>query len=332
MKPSEVAIALPELINDGISVFIHGKSGIGKSSVVKQTTESMARSFIDVRMSQLSEVDFRGFPMPDAKTKQMCWYPPDFLPKPNAKPSILFLDEMNAAHPSVLATAYQLILDRRIGNYELPDNCGLVAAGNTVGDRGVIHTMPAPLNNRLLHIDYELDAEDFQRRASADDIHPYIRAYLRTKTAALHVFDPAVNPRAFPSPRAWYTVDKLFKNDKYKLATKIELIKGTIGEGAGVEFYGFIKDLKDMPDIDSILLNPKEAKLPGSQPVMHAVITTLVDKTKASNYTRMMLYVSRLPDEIQMVFNRHVVIKDANITGIKEYVAWCLKNQKMLGV
>jgi hypothetical protein len=333
MKPSTIANVLPELINDGISVLVHGKAGIGKSSVVKQVTKTMKRDLYDLRLSQLSEVDLRGLPMHDPKTKQAVWYPPNFLPKPDAKPSVLFLDEINKAHPAVLSAAYQLILDRRLGDYRLPDNCGLIAAGNTVSDRGDIHTIPAPLNNRFIHIDFELDPEDWQRQASADDVTPAIRAYHRLKGgAALHVFDAAINPRAFPTPRSWYTVDKIHKNKKYTASERVQLVAGTIGEGESAAFHTFLNELTNMPDIDSILLNPKEAKLPGSQSVMHTVVTTLVDKCRAANYAKLMVYIERLQTEMQVVFNRHVVIKDHNITSRKEYIDWCLKNQAVFGV
>jgi hypothetical protein len=332
MTPSEVAEALPSLFEDNIPVFIHGKSGIGKSSVVRQVAAKMKRDFIDVRASQLSEVDLRGLPMFDTKTKQAVWYPPDFLPTPTAKASILFLDELNLAHPAVLATCYQLILDRRIGNYTLPDNCSVLAAGNTVTDRGNIHSIPAPLNNRFLHIDYTLNADDFQRQSTADELHAHIRTYLRLHNDALHCFDSLVNPRAFPTPRSWYTADKVYKNPNYSNSVRFKLLAGAIGEGTATTFMGWVKNLKDMPDIDAILLNPREAKLPTSQPVMHAVITTLVDKSKASNYSKLMLYVARLPREIQMVFNSYAVVKDPNITANKDYTTWCLENKRLMGV
>lgn len=329
MKPSAIANVLPKLIERRRPVFLWGKPGIGKSSVVNQVVAAMGRVLNDVRLSQLDSIDLRGFPIPDMKNKRMEWLPASFLPGPNAKPGVLFLDEFNGAMPAVMSPAYQLILEHRIGDYVLPANWSIIAAGNGGDDRGITHQMPAPLNNRFVHIDFELDATDWQLRAQDDDIHPHIRAYLRMKPGSLHVFDSVANPRSFPTPRSWYFVNELYSSG-FPPGELFELIKGTVGEGAAAEFTGFIRDIKDMPDIDSILMNPKDAKLPGSQSVMHAVVTTLVDKTKASNFGRLMNYVERLPTEFQIVYTRGAIGRDNNVTSCKEYAKWGLANQNVI--
>lgn len=329
MKPSDIATTLPTLIKARRPVFIWGKSGIGKSSLVRQVTSSMKYLLTDTRASQLDSIDVRGFPVPNMKARTMEWLSADFLPRPGCKPTVLFLDEMNGAMPSVASALYQLILDFRIGEYVLPDNCSIVAAGNNTGDRGITHQMPAPLNNRFVHIDYDLNADDWHNRAANDDIHPHIRAYLRLKPASLHVFDSTINPRSFPTPRSWYFADELYKAD-YATGNKLELLKGTIGEGAAAEFMGFVASIADMPNIDSILMDPENAKLPGTQAVMHAVVTTLESKTTVSNFARLMKYTKRLPREIQVVFVRAVIKKNPAIENTKEYMAWGLSNQDIL--
>lgn len=330
MKPSAITAALPELFAAKRPVFIWGPSGAGKSSIVKQFAADHKLLLSDMRASQLDAIDVRGFPVPDMKSKTMEWLPATFLPKKNSKPGILFLDEMNGAMPSTASALYQLILDRRIGEYELPDNWAIVAAGNEAKDRGVTHAMPAPLNNRFCHIDFEVDADDWQQQAMKDKIHVMVRSFLRLKPAALHVFDSKVNPRCFPTPRSWYFADQIFKGE-FTPSTKHELIKGTIGEGAAVEFFGFVRDVAVMPDIDSIMMNPEKAKLPGTPMVMHALVTTLVDdRMTVANYGRLMIYIRRLPQEIQVVFNRAAYSKDSRITTSREYIDWAIQNQDVI--
>lgn len=329
MKPSAIAAVLPELIKARRPVFIHGKSGVGKSSVVHQITASMKRRLTDARASQMDSIDVRGFPVPDMKKKSMEWLPADFLPRESDPPGVLFLDELNGAMPTVASALYQLILDHRIGSYILPKNWSIVAAGNNMDDRGVTHQMPAPLNNRFVHIDFDLNADDWLIKAADDDVHPHIRAYLRLKPGSLHVFDSAVNPRSFPTPRSWYFADELYKTG-YSSDNMLELLKGTVGEGAAAEFLGFVKSIADMPNIDSILMDPEGAKLPGNQAVMHAVVTTLESKTSVSNFARLMKYAKRLPREIQVVFVRAVIKKTPAIENTKEYMAWGLANQDIL--
>lgn len=330
MKPSDVTTALKQLVAIQRPVFIWGPSGAGKSSVVKQFAEDNSLLLSDMRASQLESIDVRGFPMPDAKNKTMEWYPAPDLPRKGSKAGVLFLDEFNGAHPSTASAFYQLILDRRIGQYVLPDNWAVVAAGNNASDRGVTHGMPAPLSNRFCHIDFEVDADDWQLRAMKDKIHAHVRSFLRLKSSNLHVFDSKINPRSFPTPRSWYFADQIYKSD-LSPATKHELIKGTIGEGAAVEFFGFVRDIAAMPDIDSVMMNPEHAALPGTPAVMHALVTTLVDdKLTLGNYDRMMKYIGRLPQEIQVVFNRSAYAKEQRITSSSVYVDWCVQNQDVI--
>lgn len=330
MKPSVIKATLPTLLAMHRPVFIWGPSGAGKSSVVHQFCAENKLQLRDVRLSQLDAIDLRGFPVPDMKSKKTHWLPADFLPTKDDPAGVLFLDEMNGAKPAVGSAAYQLILDRRLGAYEFPDHWDIVAAGNNAGDRGVTHQMPAPLNNRFLHIDYEIDQDDWHKQAANDGIHAHIRSYLRLKSQSLHVFDGAKNPRSFPTPRSWYFADQLYKS-ALAAPVKHELIKGTIGEGTAAEFTGFCRDIAAMPNIDSILMNPAKAKLPGNQAVMHAVVTTLVDdKVEVANFDRIMEYVQRLPVELQVVFVRGAINKDDNVCNTTTYMDWGLRNQNFL--
>src|SRR5690606_25955626 len=128
MKPSELACYLSTIIDEGIklSVMIWGAPGIGKSSIVAQVCESGKLDFIDLRLSQLAPTDLRGLPVP--RDKQSAWLPPEFLPTEGQ--GILFLDEINLAPPAMQGVAQQLILDRRVGSYVLPDDWFVWAAGN----------------------------------------------------------------------------------------------------------------------------------------------------------------------------------------------------------
>ena len=331
MKPSTITKVLPSLIKAQRPVFIWGPSGAGKSSVVHQHCGDNKLEIRDVRLSQLDAIDLRGFPVPDTKAGKTRWLPADFLPTKDDKPGVLFLDEMNGAKPAVGSAAYQLILDRRLGAYKFPDHWAIIAAGNNASDRGVTHQMPAPLNNRFLHIDFEIDAEDWHKRAQKDGVYPLIRSYLRLKPGSLHVFDSAKNPRSFPTPRTWYFVDEIMKTAEYTPTERHELIKGTVGEGAAAEFIGFCRDAAAMPDIDSILMNPTKAKLPGTQAVMHAVVTTLVDdRVTKSNFDRIMEYVMRLPPELQVVFVRGAVNKDDSVCNTTAYMDWGLANKDFI--
>ena len=147
MRASKLTNTLIALIEQKVPAFLWGAPGIGKSSIVKQIAQSNEIDFIDLRLALMDPTDLKGIPFYDKESHTALWAPPAFLPKSGE--GILFLDELNSAAPSVQASAYQLILDRRVGEYELPDGWAIVAAGNRESDRGVTYRMPSPLAHIL---------------------------------------------------------------------------------------------------------------------------------------------------------------------------------------
>jgi MoxR-like ATPase len=124
--------------------------GVGKSQMVAQIGRRHQAPVIDIRLSQMEPSDLRGIPFRVGDVVQ--WAVPAMLPDLHSVTvprGVLFLDEITSAPPAVSAAAYQLILDRRLGDYQIPGGWAIFAAGNRQGDRGVTYAMPAPLANRF---------------------------------------------------------------------------------------------------------------------------------------------------------------------------------------
>ncbi len=327
MKPSSLRSALPKLLAKQRPVFLWGAPGVGKSDVIKQIAEDHKLELRDVRLSLLDPIDLKGFPTVDSVKKQMSWLPADFLPKKGK--GLLFLDEMNSAPQSVQAAAYQLVLNRKIGEYKLPDGWSVMAAGNRASDRSVVHAMPAALANRFVHLDFDINVDDWSHWAMENELHTDLRAFIRFRPNLLHCFDSAANPRAFPSPRSWAFVNDIYK-DSHSADDEYELIKGTVGEGAAAEFSGFVRQIKDLPTIDQVLLDPDGTKVPTSPAGMYAMATALDSKATTANIARIMKYTDRMPVEFQVVFVRSAIRRDGKLTGTKSYMDWGIRNQNVL--
>ena len=205
MKPSELFEALHALITERVPLHIWGACGVGKSQIVAEVASDLGWQFLDIRAVQLDPVDLRGLPRISADQAE--WVPPKFLP--TSGKGILFLDEVNLAPPAMQGMAQQLILDRKIGSYTLPEGWFVWAAGNRKEDRAAVYDMPSPLANRFVHLLVEPDFESFKAYALANEVHEQILAFLSFRPELLHKLD-AQQP-AWPSPRSWVMASTLHK-------------------------------------------------------------------------------------------------------------------------
>lgn len=329
MKPSQVIQALTHLVKRQRPAFIWGPPGAGKSDVVQSVADLLAIELRDVRLSLMDPTDLKGFPIVSgtAGKKQMSWAQPDFLPTKGK--GILFLDEMNSAPQSVQAAAYQLILNRKIGDYTLPDGWTVLAAGNRAGDRAVVHQMPSALANRLVHIDFDVDMEDWYDWATAKGVSDITRAFIRFRPGSLHNFDSKKNERAFPTPRSWVFVDDIIQSGLAQ-DTELELIKGTVGEGAAIEYISFARMAKDLPTAEEILLNPDTAPIPKDPSGKYAICTALDTKTTPGNIDRIMRYIERVDKEYQVLYMRSAIIANRELSKTKAYISWIIDNKEVI--
>lgn len=247
MTPTALNTYLNNLVKNSlqISTMIWGAPGIGKSSIVDQVAKEHKIDFVDVRLSQLAPTDLRGLPVAEDGISK--WYPPEFLP--HSGRGILFLDELNMAPPAMQGMAQQLILDRRVGSYVVPEGWYVWAAGNRKEDRAAVFDMPTPLANRFLHLQVEPDFDSFKAYALANRVHEQIIAFLSFRSNLLHKLDP--QQPAWPSPRSWVMASLLHQAGLD--------ITPAIGSETAAEFAAFIKLYETLPELTRILSNQGDA-------------------------------------------------------------------------
>jgi hypothetical protein len=258
-------------------VMLWGPPGVGKSQMVAQVAGRHGMPVIDIRLSQMEPSDLRGIPF--RVDDRVEWAVPAMLPdrERHGEQGILFLDEITSVPPSVSAAAYQLILDRRLGAYAVPDGWAIFAAGNRQGDRGVTYTMPAPLANRFSHFEVDVNLDDWVHWAWANGIDERVIAFLRFRPELLFEFDPAHNPVAFPSPRSW--------EFSHRALQKFGDLQACVGPAAGIELSAFVENLDQLPDIDAIVRGEKVG-VPKETDLQYAVAAALVGRAiRAKNET-----------------------------------------------
>jgi hypothetical protein len=253
LGPKAAKKSIQKAIQKRRPVFLWGPPGIGKSDIVKQIGEDTKRQVIDVRLALWEPTDIKGIPYYNADQGKMVWAPPAELPTDADSTAIIFLDELNSAAPAVQAAAYQLILNRKVGTYELPAGVDLVAAGNRDGDRGVTYRMPAPLANRFVHLEAKVDFDDWQEWAVTNGIHPEVVGYVGFAKQDLYDFDPKSASKSFATPRSWSFVSELLADDDTDSDTLHNLVAGAVGDGLATKFMAHRKVAGRMPKAADIL-------------------------------------------------------------------------------
>lgn len=245
-------------------VMLWGPPGIGKSELIagiaeKYKSQGKTTKLVDVRLPLWEPTDIKGIPYYNQDLKTMTWAQPSELPSQedaeNFDVIILFLDELNGAAPAVQAAAYQLILNRRVGEYVLPDNVVIVAAGNRESDKGVSYRMPKPLANRMGHYELAVNFEDWAVWATDHRIHPDIVGYLTSRKQDLFRFDPKSNERSFATPRSWsFVSDMLYEAESTFSDQEItDMVSGFIGEGTALTFGTHRSVASKLPNPSHIL-------------------------------------------------------------------------------
>ena len=279
--PKEVAEALEVAFMVKRPVFLWGPPGIGKSEIIEQITVDRGGYVIDLRMPLLDVTDIKGMPFYSKSTNTMEWARPGCLPNdddmlftdknPDGMKGMkcidfpivtLFLDEMNTASPAVMASGYQLILNRRVGEYKLPDNVVIVAAGNRETDKGVVYRMPTPLSNRFSHLEMKHDYKCWEEWAIANRQDATVIAYLNANKADLYDFKPKSSGRAFATPRSWSFVSDFCAVKGVKDSTLRKLLGGSIGDAMAGKFMATRAIVHKMPNPTDILMGKvKELKI-----------------------------------------------------------------------
>lgn len=266
-------------------VFLWGPPGIGKSELIEGIAADLGGLMIDLRLGQMEPTDIRGIPYYNKDIGKMDWAPPVELPDEETASQypvvVLFLDELNSAPASVQAAAYQLILNRRIGKYKLPDNVVMVAAGNRESDKGVTYRMPTPLANRFVHQEMKVDFASWQDWAVNAKIHKDVVGYLSFAKQDLYDFDAKSSSRAFATPRSWSFVSQLL-DDNIDDETLTNLIAGTVGEGLAVKFMSHRKIASRMPNPADILSGKVKDLQVKEVSAMYSLVISMCYELKAA--------------------------------------------------
>ncbi len=323
LRPSELASTLSLLVEARQPCIVWGPPGAAKSQIAQQVAAGAGRTYVDVRALLLDPVDLRGIPWrdPEGRTR---WAPPAFLPPSDAAGSWLInLEELPSAVPMVQAALYQLVLDRQVGEYELPEGASLIACGNREGDRGVVNRMPTPLASRFVHLEIKVDAGDWCAWGAANGIAPEVLFFIQLRPDLLHTFDPQSRERAFACPRTWEFASGIaHRRNGLDPAAERALLVGAVGEAAAIEFCAFLQVWRELPHPRAVLDDPGNADVPDNASALIALCGSLYRLATDVNLDAIVTYAGRLRREVGEFLVGSCVRRDPDLQRTPAFIRW----------
>lgn len=328
------------------SVMLWGAPGVGKSQAVRQLakkieTQTGKKTVVtDVRLLLFNPIDLRGIPTANADKTLAIWLKPQIFQMDSSDEiiNILFLDEISAAPQSVQAAAYQITLDRVVGEHKLPENCIVIAAGNRTTDKSVAFKMPKALANRLLHIEAEGNFKSWKAWAISNGVNHKVIGFLSFRQKYLMGFDSSSDDLAFATPRSWEMVSNILNTVSDDIDKMYMLIAGLVGTGVAVEFRTWAKVYNSLPDIEDIF-NGKMPPMPKNTDAMYALVSSMTayareHKNEMNKITNSIIYADRMPPDFSAVLLKDYMYIEADykekLMHIPEFARWLSTKGRLL--
>lgn len=327
------------------ATMLWGTRGVGKSSVIRQVADEADVPLVDLRLTTIEPVDLRGALFADDTLKQTVWFPPEFLPKPDQAQGILFLDELTAADQRLQTSAYSLILDRRVGDYQLPEGWMIVAAGNAAFHGAVSYDMGTALADRLFHFHVQSVIDAFLSYAISNNFAPEVMAFLQIRPDKLDdtAQQLAQDHLTGASPRGWEDVSRVLQSGLDDRQKQL-FIQARIGAANAAEFLAAIRDIQMGTNVIALLQassgDDTTALLPRSLDGLYGLVYALVSAAdEATRVNRIMEIVEQftdmpgnLPTQESQTLAMELILKKALETGIENEVisspAWIRYNEQ----
>lgn len=327
-KITKLAETIYPLIHADIPVRILGPTGVGKSAVMN--TEIMTRirtdfgesTLHDIRLSTKDIVDGTGMPLIDREEMATFWTRPAFVPKDDGNMHVMFFDEFGHANVQLQQMTYQVVLDRACGGYPLPKKNRVILGSNTRTDGGGDNKMLKPLENRMAHVEVEVDEPGFIEKTKVWGWDKRLIAFLQLRPELIHKVD--ANHPAFPTPRALENFNRVLRDTE---AMKLEgqplktvlqnAAVAILGEGFERQFSAFLDRLTaGLPKIADILADPMKAKLPNDQHFQFLIGGAISRNLTAKNAAQFAKYLGRLSPDIASMCVHDAFGRDKSLKSI----------------
>lgn len=328
MRPSALAQAIDFHFAIDRPLGILGDPGIGKSQIVAAATERYGLPLVVMNLVLSDSTDFSGLPflltLPDG-TQVTEWVKQRlFLQR---EPYVLFLDELFQAPVATMNVAAPIILEKRVGDIQLPPDCRVIFASNKASNKAGTNRVPSHIPNRATMVELEVSNDDWLLHAMQSGMPEVLPAFMMMRPNLLHDFDPSRMVNA--TPRQWFGVGNMI-NAGLPEDIKFDCIAGCVGEGPAAEFIGFEKIMGQVPTREQILMNSETTPVPEDPSAQYAIAGMLIQNTTGNNFDTVVQYMQRMPEDFQAMFCKEVLRLQPTVTSCRGYVKWAIRFGAML--
>jgi hypothetical protein len=337
ITPKDAIQGLRRLFRADKVPMLVGSPGIGKSDIINNLAKDVNLEVRDLRLSQADPTDLLGFPTHDGF--RMNYAPPSLFPLegidkiPEGKKGwLIFLDEMNSATPNLQSAAYKIVLDRKVGEYNLHPNTWVVCAGNKMTDKAVVNRLSTAMQSRLIHLNLVTSHTDWLDWANSNGIDHRVISFIKFRPERLHTFDPNHNDNTFACPRTWSFLSDIVKHSKTFDYVDYALMSGTVGQGPATEFKAYCDIYALLPTIEEMLSNPSGVKIPGNNdPDRQYAVTTLISHNmNVDNIAALLQVTKKLPPEMQLLTLKDVYSRTPDLKGHPLIIKWVEDNAHLM--
>ena len=284
----------------GDSLMQWGAPGVGKSQAVQQWNADKVLEYqkriaagekvkpwnpdvCDVRLSMKEPVDLVGVPIPTKNEKgemATVWAIPSIWPRDNGEFSggVIHLDEMNQGQAAILNAAFQLIQDRALGEYKVPEGYLIIGSSNPAAFNNTVTEFSGPLSNRFSHFNVKANFESWMNHRLNHGGNLDVMTFLKTQGEGMLYDTVAIENRfgdkadclytdIIITPRSWEVVERVLalpngtkETGGFTMEEKQSYCTGRLGLGMTSRFFAWLKDKAKYQDWHEILVDGKDFK------------------------------------------------------------------------